>query len=280
MELLARLFLGEPVADVVFSALPDVEQQTVNTFAQRFVVGVTQFNPAGTAGGVAVCVKRLELSVFIEPLHTGVLENPVEIDYLRHVGLAVVAHHNEIGVFKVAVSTDALHQNAQLAVVLFQLELGRIAVDAKLVPHGVQIAHLDKHHVRLTVIADDIRRNRVGEVIQTAVEHLVAAAKHVSVFPEITIEHLRAGNAFVKLARIVAAIAHRHAHRQVDIHIRPGGDRPVHQTGGKPPLLGVFSEEFLLNQLAADVPRHRMHAGLHLFVVRNAMLLRVASRHN
>ena len=143
----------------------------------------------------------------------------------------MIPHDNEIRVFKIAVTTDALHQYAQFTVMFFQLKLRSIAVYAELMPNRIQIAHFDKHHIRLTVIANDIRRNCVCEVVQTAIEHLVAAAEQITIFPEITIQRIFTRNAFKELTRIIATITHRHTHGQIDIHIGARRNRPINQTG-------------------------------------------------
>ena len=225
-------------------------------------------------------VKRLELPVRADPEQPLLLEHAVEVEHARHVSLPVVAHDDEVRPLKVAIAADALHEHAQLRVMLAQLLAGRFTLHAELVAHGVQIAHLHEHHIRLPIIADDFRRNRVGKRIQASVDEVVVAAEQVSVAPEVAVKRILRGYALVELAGIVPLVVHWHTHGQVDVHVCAGGNGPVHQAGAVAMLLRNFGEELLFHQRPARVPRPGIDTGLHHLVVRDAVLVGIAARHD
>ena len=229
---------------------------------------------------MAIGVPRAEGSVGVECLQARLLQHAVEVEYALNVRLAMVAHDDEVGMRKVAVAADGLHEYAQFAVVLFQLLAGEVRVHAEAVADAVQIAHLHEHHVRLMIVADDVRGDGIGEHIETAVDGLVEPAQQVSVLPEIAVEQFGGGNALVVLPGIVAMVAHGHDHGKVEIHIRAGADRPVDQAGGVARLFGVLGEELLFHHLALCVPGHGMHARLHHLVVGDAVAVGIAAGHD
>ena len=270
----------EHIPQAVASLVPQAAQQPVHPVIQRLIRTLAQLNPCAGPGGMAEGVIVAQGTIGIQGEQAVLLQHTVEVQGILHIRLPVVAHDNEVGMLKIAIPADGLHQHAQLHVVAAQLILGLLAAHAHGVAHGVQVAHLDKHDVRLAVVADDVRGHRIGKGVKAAVEHGRHAAEQVAVLPEIAVDDLGRTVAVEKLAGIIAMVVHGHAHGQVDIHIRPGGNRPVQQAGGIARILRILREELLFHHAALAEPRHGIHSRLNHFIMGNAVLVRVAARHD
>ena len=270
----------EHISQAIASLIPQVAQQPVHPVIQILIRALAQLNPRAGPGGMAEGVIVAQGTVGVQGQQAVLLQHAVEVQGILHIRLPMVAHDDEVGMLKIAIPADGLHQHAQLHVVAAQLILGLLAAHAHGVAHGVQVAHLDKHHIRLAIVADDVRGHRVGESVEASMEHGRHAAEQVAVLPEIAVDDLGRTVAVEKLAGIIAMVVHGHAHGQVDVHIRPGGNRPVQQAGGIARVLRILGEELLLHHAALAEPRHGVHPGFNHFIVGNAVLVRVAPCHD
>jgi hypothetical protein len=76
----------------------------------------------------------------------------------------MIAQYHKVCVFEIAVLLDHIQQDAELAVVDFQLLFYESIVNAVRMPHRVEIAHFYQHHIWLAVVTQDVggQRHRVS----------------------------------------------------------------------------------------------------------------------
>ena len=124
-----------------------------------FVFRIFQFNETAQSRGMCKALAVCNIAVFIKLEESVSFKQFIHVEDIVDVALTMVTDDDEVRIIKVSVSADTLQDHSEFLVVFIKLDLCVRIIDAMDMTHRIKIAHLYKHHIRLSEISDEIRSN-------------------------------------------------------------------------------------------------------------------------